>query len=91
MRPRNTPFVVLAWLAALLAMLSFVRAMKPAARRRQYAFAGVVFVLFAAAAFAGCGGGSSSSGGSSRSITAKYSGDSNYAASTSPAVTITVQ
>lgn len=91
LRPRNTPFVVLAWIGAVLAVLSFVRAMKPAARRRQYAVAGVIFVLFAAAALAGCGGGSSSSGGSSRSITAKYSGDSNYAASTSPAVTITLQ
>ncbi len=90
--PRNTPFVLLAFLAALLAMLSFVRAMKPAVRSRQYAYAGVVFVLVAAAAIAGCGGGSSGGGGGSpRSLTAKYSGDTNYATSTSAAVTITVQ
>jgi pro-kumamolisin-like protein/Big-like domain-containing protein len=93
LRPRNTPFSIVEWLAAVLAILSFMRAMKPAARRRQYAYAGAVFVLIAAAAIAGCGGGSSGGGGggSSRSITAKYSGDTNYAASTSSAVTITVQ
>jgi subtilase family serine protease len=89
-RPRNTPFAFLAWLAAVLAMLSFVLAAKLAARRKQYAYAGLAFFLMAAAAIAGCGGGSSSSGGgSSRSVTAKYSGDTNYAGSTGSA-TITV-
>jgi len=91
LRPRKTPFLILAWVAAILAMLSFMRAMQLATCRRQYSYAGLAFVLIAAAAIAGCGGGSSSSGGSSRSITAKYSGDTNYAASTSSAVTITVQ
>lgn len=92
LRPRNTPFVILAWAAALLAILSFARAMRPAARRRQYAYAGVIFILVAVAAITGCGGGSSSTGGGTpRSLTAKYSGDSNYAASTSAAVTVTVQ
>jgi subtilase family serine protease len=82
-RPRNTPFAFLAWLAAVLAMLSLAVATKLAARRKQYAYAGIAFFLMAAAAIAGCGGGSSSSGGgSSRSVTAKYSGDSNYAGST---------
>jgi subtilase family serine protease len=90
MRPRNTPFAFLAWLAAVLAMLSFVLAAKLAARRKQYAYAGLAFFLMAAAAIAGCGGGSSSSGGgSSRSVTAKYSGDTNYAGSAGSA-TITV-
>jgi subtilase family serine protease len=89
-RPRNTPFAFLAWLAAVLAMLGFVLAAKLAARRKQYAYAGLAFFLMAAAAIAGCGGGSSSSvGGSSRSVTAKYSGDTNYAGSTGSA-TITV-
>jgi hypothetical protein len=89
-RPRNTPFVFLAWLAAVLAMLSLVLAVKLAARRKQYAYAGLAFFLVAAAAIAGCGGGSSSSGGgSSRSVTAKYSGDTNYAGSTG-STTITV-
>ena len=89
-RPRNTPFVLLAWFAAVLAMLSLVLAAKLAARRKQCAYAGLVFFLMAAAAIAGCGGGSSSSGGgSSRSVTAKYSGDTNYAGSTG-STTITV-
>jgi hypothetical protein len=81
-RPRNAPFVFLAWLAAVLAMLSRVLAVKLAARRKQYAYAGLAFFLMAAA-IAGCGGGSSGSGGgASRSITAKYGGDTNYAGST---------
>jgi subtilase family serine protease len=89
-RPRTTPFVILAWLAAVLAMLSLVLAAKLAARRKQYAYAGLAFFLMAAAAIAGCGGGSSSSGGgSSRSVSAKYSGDTNYAGSTG-STTITV-
>jgi subtilase family serine protease len=89
-RPRTTPFVFLAWLAAVLATLSFMLAAKLAARRKQYAYAGLAFFLMAAAASAGCGGGSSSSGGgSSRSITAKYSGDTNYGGSTG-STTITV-
>jgi hypothetical protein len=67
----------------MLAMLSLVLAAKLAARRKQYAYAGLAFFLMAAAAIAGCGGGSSSSGGgSSRSVTANYSGDTNYAGST---------
>jgi len=93
--PRNTPFVLFvtaASLAAALALLSFLLAARMAARRRQYAFAGAVFFLIAVAVLAGCGGGgSSSNNGSSRNITAKYSGDSNYASSTSAAVSITIQ
>jgi Pro-kumamolisin, activation domain/Bacterial Ig-like domain (group 3) len=89
--PRGTPFVLLAWLAAVLAMFSFLMAVKLAARRKQYAYAGLAFFLMAAAALAGCSGTSSSSsgGGSSRTISAKYSGDSNFAGSTG-STTITV-
>ena len=71
-------------------------AMIVATRRKQYAYAGLVLMLIAASSIAGCSGGSSNSGGggggggSSRSISAKYSGDTNYAASTSAAVTVTV-
>jgi len=89
--PRDTPVVLLAWLAAVLAMFSFLMAVKLAARRKQYAYAGLAFFLMAAVALAGCSGASSSSrgGGSSRTISAKYSGDSNYAGSTG-STTITV-
>src|SRR6266568_3791166 len=90
LRPRSTPFVLLAWLAAVLAIFSFLMAVKLAARRKQYAYAGLAFFLMAAVALAGCSGtGSSSGGGSSRSISAKYSGDTNYAGSTG-STTITV-
>jgi hypothetical protein len=64
----------------------------PRARRRGYAYAGLVFFALAAAGIAGCGGG----GGSSTppvktaTISAKFAGDSNYTAS-SGATTITVQ
>jgi len=93
-RPRNTPNVIVTLLAALLAMVSFVLASKLAARRKGYACAGVALVMIAAAALAGCsgsssGGGGGGGGGSSRSITAAYSGDSNYAPS-SQAISITV-
>ena len=71
-------------------MFSFLMAVKLAARRKQYAYAGLAFFLMAAVALAGCSGtGSSSGGGSSRSISAKYSGDTNYAGSTG-STTITV-
>jgi len=83
----------LAWLAALLAMFSFLMAVKFAAPRRQYAYAGLAFFLMAAALLAGCSSGSSSGGGggTTRSITANYSGDTNYSASKSSAITITIQ
>ena len=93
-RPPNTPFVVVALLSFILAVLSFGLAMMLVSRRKHYAYAGLALLLVSAAAIAGCGGGGSSTGGggggSSRSITAKYSGDTNYATSTSTAVTVTV-
>ncbi|HKF24868.1 MAG TPA: hypothetical protein VKB24_02790, partial [Candidatus Acidoferrum sp.] len=86
--PRNTPLVIATLLSAALALLSFLLAARLA--RRRFAYAGAVFALIAATAFAGCGGGSSSGGGgSSRSITAAYSGDANYAGSSgSTSVTV---
>lgn len=69
----------------------------PARRRSWRALLGlVVFAIVVSSAIA-CGGGSSSGGGGgggggggTATITAKYAGDTNYAASTSTAVTITV-
>jgi hypothetical protein len=61
----------------------------PASKRYGYAFAGLLLFAFLAAAAVGCGGGSSS--GRTDSITAVYSGDTNYATSTSAAVSITIQ
>jgi hypothetical protein len=92
-RPPSSPFIYLPWLAAALAMMAFVLSMMLAAKRKQYAYAGVALFLIAAAVLAGCGGGSSTGGGggSTRSITAKYSGDANYAGSTSSPITVTIQ
>jgi hypothetical protein len=90
-RPPTTPFVFLAWLATALALFSFVLSML-AAKRKQYVYAGAAFFLITATVLTGCGGSSgTSSSGSTRSITAKYSGDTNYAASTSSAITVTIQ
>jgi Bacterial Ig-like domain (group 3) len=92
-RPPSSPLVFLAWLAAALAMMAFLLSLTLAAKRKQYAYAGVAFFLIASAVLAGCGGGSASGagGGSTRSITAKYSGDANYGGSTSSAITVTIQ
>jgi len=92
-RPPTTPFVFLAWLAIALALVAFMLSMMLAAKGKQYAYAGAACFLIAATVLAGCGGGSSSSSssGSTRSITAKYSGDTNYAGSTSGAITVTIQ
>jgi len=94
--PRNSPFVILTGLFATAALLSFLLAAKLAARRKQFAYTAAVFLLIAAAALGGCSASSSSGGGgggggSSRSITANYSGDTNYTSSTSSAISITVK
>jgi hypothetical protein len=92
-RPRSVPFVPLAWTAIFLAIFSYVAARK-LPRRRVCAWAGIAFFLISAAALAGCsgssGGGGGGGGGSSRSISAKYSGDTNYAGSTGTS-TVTIQ
>jgi hypothetical protein len=87
--------IILTALALAVAfMLGLIRT--PADQRRIYVCASVLLLACAVAGLAGCGGGSGSSGGGggnthSDSITAVYSGDTNYAASTSTAVAVTVQ
>jgi len=63
-----------------------------AANRRRYAYVGLTFAVFMLAGLAACGGGGGGGGGHSHSVTvtAKYSGDTNYAAS-SGTVVVTVQ
>jgi subtilase family serine protease len=91
-RPQLPPgvFWLLGCCVALYALLLWN--IQPA-RRRGYAYAGLVVFALAAAGIAGCGGG----GGSSKTpqtktvtITAKFSGDSNYTAS-SGTTTVSVQ
>ncbi len=62
---------------------------RPPAKRRAYAYAGLVCFALLAAGIAGCGS-SGGSNGRSLTISASYPGDTNYAAS-SGSTTITVQ
>jgi subtilase family serine protease len=103
--PLRIPAIPLS-LLTFLAILLFAMA-RQAARLQQrwprlgkrlgYAAAGLLLFACLAAGFAGCGGSSSSSSGGggggthTDSITAVYSGDANYAGSTSAATTVTVQ
>jgi hypothetical protein len=99
-RIRNLPvgpmwFVAGLLLAAFMLSLRYPR-FAPWARRLGYACAGALLLACVVAGIAGCGGGGSSSGGGgttphSDSITGVYSGDANYAGSTSAAVTISIQ
>jgi hypothetical protein len=90
------PAAPLSMLAAIL-LIAFVVTAKRLRlpKRLVYASVGLLLFVCVAAGIAGCGGGSSSSGGGgggthTDSITAVYSGDANYAGSTSTAVSITV-
>jgi len=83
-RWRWTP---LEWFAALLAMMALaliVLAMRMRGPRRAFAYSAIALFLVASATLAGCGGGGGGGGGggSARTISAKYSGDTNYATST---------
>jgi subtilase family serine protease len=95
---------VLLWIAASLVILLLALAQHAAplqrrwprfGRRLGYAAAGLLIFACLAAGFAGCSGssGSSSAGGKSHtdSITAVYSGDTNYSGSTAAAVSVAVQ
>ncbi len=84
------------WILDLLVALAFLLGIRRLpARRRGYAFAGLLLLVLVTTGIAGCGGGSSGGGGGGgakvRSITAVYSGDANYSGSTSAAVSITLQ
>lgn len=83
--------------ASVLAALAFSMLLifKPPVRRRRGLVFAAMLLLVSGFAVAGCGSGGSTGGGggggaATRSITAVYSGDGNYAGSTSTAVTITV-
>jgi subtilase family serine protease len=89
------------WLASFLLLMAllilFLLTLGRVAPRHRavYACAGVLLFVCAAAGIAGCGsgggGGGGGGGGHVDSITAVYTGDTNYSSSTSPAVGISVQ
>jgi hypothetical protein len=78
----------------LLFALFLLSQVRRPARRRAFAVASLVLFVVVVAGIAGCSGGSSGTvggGAKTRSITAVYGGDANYAGSTSAAVSITIQ
>jgi subtilase family serine protease len=79
------------WILAFLLLIVFLlgRRYVPAGRR-GVALASLVLLALAAAGIAGCGS-SGGGGGRTASITAVYSGDSNYSTSTSAAVPVAIQ
>jgi hypothetical protein len=85
------------FVSVLLIMFLAMQRRRPASKRLGYAAAGLVLLACVVAGFAGCSGASNGSGsgggGGSHtdSITAVYSGDVNYAGSTSTAVTVAIQ
>jgi large repetitive protein len=100
-QPRLRIPVLPLWIAAWLVILFLALAQHAARLQRRwpylsgrlgYAAAGLVLLACVAAGFAGCSGTKgSSSGPHTDSITAVYSGDVNYAGSTSTAVTVAIQ
>jgi len=90
-RWRWTPLEWFAALLAAMALILFVMATRTRGPRRAFAYGAMALFLIASATLAGCGGRSNGGGGgSTRTITAKYSGDTNYATSTGSG-TITIQ
>jgi pro-kumamolisin-like protein/Big-like domain-containing protein len=88
----RTP-TVLIWIVAILLLIVFLlgRRYVPAGRR-GLALASLILFVLAAAGIVGCSGsGGGGGGGRTASITAVYSGDSNYSTSTSAAAPVTIQ
>jgi hypothetical protein len=86
----RTPWLPI--ISALLSLLLFALGFRfmPQARRRAYAYAGLVGIALLVGVVAGCGGGGGGSSGGNRTITAAYAGDTNYTSSNGT-VGITVQ
>jgi subtilase family serine protease len=91
MRPQ-IPVLPLGIVSLLLIALLALQRRLSMGKRIGYAAAGLVLLACVAAGIAGCSGsGSGGGGGSTRSITATYTGDSNYSGSTSAAVSVRIQ
>jgi hypothetical protein len=78
-------------LACSLLMLLLLSQWSRPARRLGFAVASLLLFVLIVTGIAGCGGGTGSAASNTRSISAVYSGDANYAGSTSTAVSITIQ
>jgi multisubunit Na+/H+ antiporter MnhB subunit len=87
--------VPLVLLGIFLLLLLIAMRWVPQRHRRRYAYAGLLLFALGLAGIAGCSGNSSGGGGGGGShvdtITAKYSGDTNYSSSTSTGTGVTIQ
>ena len=82
-RWRWTPLEWLAVSLLLLAIIVFLLTIRMRGPRLGFAYGAIALFLIASATLAGCSGGSSGGNtGKTVTITAKYAGDTNYAAST---------
>ena len=86
---RYQPVLLTALVLLLLLLLSLKRI--PPTHRRGFAYVSLLLLVYLLAGAAGCSGSGGGTGGRSASITAVYSGDANYATSTSAAVSIAIQ
>jgi subtilase family serine protease len=93
-RPQ-VPVLPLGMVSLLLIVLLAMQRRLSMSKRVGYAAAGLILFACIAAGIAGCGGSSSGGGGGggshTDSITAVYSGDTNYTGSTSSATSVTIQ
>jgi hypothetical protein len=94
--PRQIPRLPIMpiWIAAWVLFLAFLLSLKqlPLAKRRGYVYAGLLLFACVAVGIAGCSGMKSTTTVTPHtdSITAVYSGDTNFATSTSAAVSISI-
>jgi subtilase family serine protease len=86
---RYQPVLLTALVLLLLFLLSLDRI--PPTHRRGFAYVSLLLLVYLLAGAAGCSSSGGGTGGRSASITAVYSGDANYATSTSAAVSIAIQ
>ena len=97
--PQNIPGVpvIPLYIVAVLMLVAFLLSIRHASPAKRLRYASIAWLLFTGAVvgIAGCGGGASGGGGTTvtphnDSITAVYSGDARYNASTSAAVSISI-
>jgi hypothetical protein len=92
LRP-NVPMLLVGLVSSLLLALLALQRRLSLGRRVGYAAAGLLLLACLTPGFAGCSGAKGSSSGTPHtdSITAVYSGDTNYSGSTSAAVSVSIQ
>jgi subtilase family serine protease len=92
-RTPNPPRIFVGMLAYAIFVFLLFLIIAPRKKLRGAAYMALLFFAVAIVAGAGCGGGSSTKtpNSTSASLTAKYSGDTNYVSSSSPTVIVTIQ